>query len=457
MTDFILDGLVAKAKLKPGTYRLFTDGNEDMPWGGAVDGTAFTVTEQVAGSGGVGEKGDKGDPGATGPMGPAGPKGDQGDVGPQGIPGVNGGELGAKGETGDKGAVGDQGPVGLKGPTGDKGATGDKGPTGDAGTGGAGTTITVTGGSLPKPTTTADVQALLNAAASSNTIVTLDPTTRVDLTQTIEVQCRGNDGGLWGLVGNGARFNWKGPAGGDMLVFHGAKQVADSFQTNRGLLVEKITLDGQGTAGQCLTLRATHGDQGSIYKSALRDIITMQAKHGIALEGAVFESFLSNPHAENCSSDGMITKHLPDFNGRRNIISNINIIHPNFSRNRGAGLRCTASTNLTFGSFVLNALGGVVAADGLRYAVGNNGENTGPALFVVPYKGWGTYICGNEVSSDGSTHYRAFEGGQWVSYGSPCLYILDNVVKDILPGENFSGNKCSYYGGAATSPMRAIK
>jgi hypothetical protein len=310
-------------------------------------------------------------------------------------------------------------------------------------------------GTILRPANETELRQALQWNADNNGMCLLAQT-KLDLTQTIEVQCRGNDGGLWGLVGNGARLNWKGPAGGDMLVFQGAKQVADSFQTNRGLLIEKITLDGQGTAGQCLTLRATHGDQGSIYKSALRDIFTMQGKHGIVLEGAVFESYLDNPHAENCSDHGMVTKHLPDFNGRRNIISNINIVHPNFSRNRGAGLLCTYSTNLTFGSFVLNALAGVLANDGLRYAVGCNGENTGEALFNVQYKGYGSHIRGNEVSSDGSTHYRAFEGGKWVSYGSPCLYILSNVVKDILPGEDFGGNHCSYYGGG-TDPMRPIK
>jgi hypothetical protein len=411
----------------------------------------------VAGSGAAGAQGPAGPAGPAGATGPQGPVGATGPVGPQGVPGVNGGETGDKGPVGDQGPVGLQGPVGDKGATGDKGAVGDKGPTGDAGTGGGTTTVTVTGGSLPKPTTGADLQTLLTAAATNNTMLVLDPTTRVELTQPIVVQCKANDGSLWGINGNGAKLVWKGPTGGNMLTFLGAAATTDAFQTNRGLLVEKLTLEGQGTAGKCLVLRAMYGDQGSIYKSVLRDIITFSATTGIEYEGAVFESYLDNIHAENHTGDGMVTKHAPDYNGRRNIISNINIIHPNFSRNRGAGLRCTSSTNLTFGSFVLNALGGVVAADGLRYAVGNNGENTGPALFVVPYKGWGTYICGNEVSSDGSTHYRAFENGQWVSYGTPCLYILDNVVKDILPGENFSGNKCSYYGGAATSPMRAIK
>jgi hypothetical protein len=318
--------------------------------------------------------------------------------------------------------------------------------------------INVTGGSLPRPTTAADLQTLLNAAAANSTFCVLDPQTRVELTQPLVVQCKGNDGSPWGVVGNGAKLIWKGPAGGKPLTFKGAVADWGAFRSNRGLLIEKLFIDGQGTSGDCLTLEALYGDPGSIYKSVIRDVYCVYSgKNGITLRGAVFESFLDNVHAENCLGHGMETAHdWTDRGGGKGIISNINIIHPNFSRNKRAGLLCTYSTNLTFGSFVLNAEGGVVAPEGLRYAVGNNGENTGEALFVVQYKGYGSHIRGNEVSSDGSTHHRQFEGGQWVSYGSPCLYILSNVVKDILPGEDFGGNHCSYYGGGS-DPMRPIK
>lgn len=309
----------------------------------------------------------------------------------------------------------------------------------------------VSSGTLLRPANETELAQALQYAADNNGTCLLSQV-KIDLTKTLRVQCRGNAGSLWGVIGNGSRLVWKGPAGGDMLAFAGA-QAGDAFETNRGLLIEKLTLDGQGGARNCLTLRADRGDQGSIYKSALRDIYTFGGTTGIVLEGAVFESYLDNVHAENHVGDGMITRHLPDYNGRRNIISNINIVHPNFSRNKGAGLRCEYSTNLTFGSFVLNAKGGVYAAQGLRYAVGCNGENTGRALFVVEHNGYGSYISGNEVSSDGSTHYRAFEGGRWVSYGEPCLYLLDCVVNNIALGD---GNHCSYYGGGS-NPMRLVK
>jgi hypothetical protein len=348
--------------------------------------------------------------------------------------------------------AGNQGTVGSVGPQGPVGATGPAGPAG-TGTGGA-TTITVTGGSLPKPTTTADVQALISAAAANDTFVMFDPTTKVDITAPLVMQCKGNAGQPWGILGNGAKLIWKGPTGGKLLTVKGAVADWGAFRSNRGLLIEKLFLDGQATSGDLLTLEALYGDPGSIYKSVLRDIYAVYSgANGITLRGAVFESFGDNLHAENCLGHGMETVHdWTDRGGGKGIISNINIIHPNFSRNKRAGLLCTYSTNLTFGSFVLNAEGGVLAPNGLRYAAGNNGENTGEALFVVPGNDYGSILVGNEVSSDGSTHHRQFEGGQWVSYGKPCLYLLAGMASVVE-----RDGHCSYYGSASTNPMRVRK
>jgi hypothetical protein len=321
------------------------------------------------------------------------------------------------------------------------------------------TTIIVQGGSLPWPTSTSDVQALLNAAAQNDTFVMFDPRTRIELTQPLVMQAKGNAGAPWGIIGNGAKLIWKGPAGGKPLTVKGAVADWGGFKTNRGLLIEKLFIDGQGISGDCLTLEALYGDPGSIYKSVLRDIYTVYSgANGITFRGAVFESYGDNLHAENCLGHGMETMHdLTDRGGGKGIISNINIVHANFSRNKGAGYKGTYSSNLILGSFVLNALGGMVGADGFRVAAFNNGENTGEALLSVQYQGYGTYIIGNEVSSDGSTHHRQFEGGKWVSYGKPCLYVLDNVLRDISGTEEFTGNHTSYYGGASTNPMRLTK
>lgn len=314
--------------------------------------------------------------------------------------------------------------------------------------------IPPTGDGMIRPANETELLAALQNAANTGTMCLLDPFTKVTLTKTMNVQCVGNDGSPWGVNGNGAKILWGGPAGQRMLVYKGAVADGNNFRSNRGLIIEKLFFDGKGTSGDCLSLEALYGDPGSIYKSVLRDVYTVYSgANGITYRGAIFESFCDNVHAENCLGHGMETKHDTTSNGMRGIISNININHPNFSRNKGAGLKCTYSTNLTFGSFVLNAQGGVVAEEGLRAADKCNGENTGEGLFIVPSNGYGSVITACEVSSDGSTHHRQFENGAWVSYGKPCLYLLVGAAPPIIQ----QNNHCSYYGSAPTSPMRVVK
>jgi hypothetical protein len=307
-----------------------------------------------------------------------------------------------------------------------------------------------TGDGMDRPTTEAQLRDALETYRLEKRVGILDGRCQIEISQTIQILAAGA-GEPWGVNGNYAKIKYVGSGGHDMLVFRGTKGKAD-----RCLVVEKLTLFGGGydrnPAGACLKISAPEGDPGSFYKSKIADVYTHYATRGVVLEGAVFESYLENVHAENHRSHGMDTSHTYTTGEHNGIISNINIMHPNFSRNKGAGLRCTYSTNVQFGSFVLNAEGGVLAPDGLRYAAANNGENTGEALFVIPSNGYGSLLVGNEVSSDGSTCYRAFEGGQWVTYGKPCLYLLSghaNVIE--------KDGHCSYYGSAATSPMRVRK
>jgi hypothetical protein len=311
-------------------------------------------------------------------------------------------------------------------------------------------TIPTTGDSMDKPTNQIQFRDALETYRSEKRVGSLDPRTEVEIVTTIQIGAAGTSV-PWGVNGNFAKIKYVGSGGHDMLVFRGTKGTAD-----RCLVVEKLALMGNGysspRAGTCLRLYAPEGDPGSFYKFKIKDIYTDYATHGFKLEGAVFEGYLDNIHAENHSSHGMVCLHTQTPNEHRGIISNINIVHPNLSRNTGAGLLCTYSTNVILGSFVLNALGGVLAPEGLRAAWGNNGENTGPALFVIPSNGYGSVLRDNEVSSDGSTHHRIFEGGSWVSKGSPCLYLLDGAA-DV---KEYDGH-CAYYGSLATNPMRVRK
>jgi hypothetical protein len=297
------------------------------------------------------------------------------------------------------------------------------------------------------PSTEKDLNDALANAAASHRICVLDPRTQINITQTIVLSQASADGNPWGVKGNGAKIAWKGAAGGDML-----KIVGTQGQPNRALTVEGLMLYGGGydgtPAGDCLKLSAPLGDNGPIYRFLLRDIYTSYGTRGIVLEGGVYEGFCENIQAEGMTSHGMETLHLPN----NATISNINIMHPNLSRNLGAGLKCTYSTNVMFGSFILNALGGIIAPDGLRFASGNNGENTGEALFIVPSNGYGSVITGNELSGDASTVARKMVSGAWQVVGSPSLYLLDGA-NDIIQRDNH----CSYYGADQPNPMRVFK
>jgi hypothetical protein len=289
----------------------------------------------------------------------------------------------------------------------------------------------------------------LQSGAADNFVPMFDPRTQVTLTKTIVVRQTNNDGSPWGANGNFAKVSWKGPGGADMIVYQGVKGVQ-----NRGLFLERFSLYGNGyhgsPCGACLKLHAPDGDAGALYKFTLRDIYTSYGTYGIVLQGAVFEGMCENVHGENHRKDGMLMQHTNLNAANRGVVSNVQLIHPNMSRNLGAGVRSVYSCNAAFGSFILNAEAGIVAPDGLRIGFANNGENTGEALYVVPSNGYGSNIIYSEGSTDGATHSRQMVNGQWVSVGKPQLYLLSGDSR-----VNQTGNLMSTYGGAVGN--RAVR
>ena len=286
----------------------------------------------------------------------------------------------------------------------------------------------------------------LQTYANENRVGSLGNKTPIQMTKPIVIKQPGNDGFPWGVNANFLRCLWRGPGGQDMITYQGSNGTS-----NRGLYVEKICMDGNGysaaPAGNCLRVYAPDGDPGSIYKFTLRDVFTAYATHGIMLSGAVFEGLMENCHAENHNSDGIAMEHLGmDGSAPWSIVSNIMIVHPNSSRNYGAGMRQVYSVNSVMGSYVLNALGGINAPDGLRAVMLSNGENTGEELFVLGSNGYGSITLGNEGSTDGTSRCRKYENGQWVDKGKPMLYGTNNV------GQYDLGNHISYYGDGSQSP-----
>jgi hypothetical protein len=279
----------------------------------------------------------------------------------------------------------------------------------------------------------------------------LDPRTAVEVERTITIAQPGHEGSPWGVNGNYAKVNWVGPGGDDMLVFRGTKGVG-----NRNLVVEKLSLFGNGYAGipcgDCLKLYAPEGDPGSIYKFTLRDLYLSCGTRGLVLQGAVFEGMGLNIHSENHRGDGIAMENTYTEGEHQGIVSNVMLIHPNSSRNSGAGIRSVQSANIFMGSFILNAHGGVIAPDGLRYAAACNGENTGEAVFVVPYAGWGSEVSSNSGATDGQTAAQDWSTGQPVTVGKIAKFLLDNQNEDVPNHMNSMAN----YGQPTTPPTDVL-
>lgn len=291
------------------------------------------------------------------------------------------------------------------------------------------------------PRTETELRQALQSFADDDYVGMLHPRTELELSSTIEVRQRSNGGMSWGVNGQHARLHWVGPGGQDMLVYGGVDGVS-----NRGLYIEKLNFYGNGyaaaPAGACLKIVAEAGDPGSIYKFTCRDLWTSYATHGIHIAGAVFEGYLENCHGENHNEHGLYLEHL--WTTPVGIVSNVFSVHPNYSRNYGAGIRSVYSHNLVGGSFVLNAHGGVSSDEGLRGMMLSNGENTGESVVVLSTGGYGSSHVTGEGSTDGSTHARKYEGGQWVSKGKPQLYLLDGDI-------DYEHCHVSYYGSGANA------
>jgi hypothetical protein len=311
------------------------------------------------------------------------------------------------------------------------------------------------GGSMDRPTNTEELRDCLRRYANHRIVGQLDPYTEVEVTETIEIAQAHNAGAPWGVIGNYAKLHWKGPQGHDVLRFVGVKDV-----NNRGLTIERLVIDGgdpnlQGNgAAACLRLSAPLGDDGPLYKFLLRDLYTKMAHNGIVLEGGVYEGYGDNLHVENCSGDGLVMRHMNLGAPGQGVVSNVLLIHPNCSRNVGAGIRSVYSVYIIGGSFILNGGGGVVAPDGLRGMILSNGENTaGPehACFVIPSNGFGSNVAFCEGSSDGQTHMRRWTGSAWESIGSPMRYLID-----MPPEVHQFANHVSFY-GAGENPMQVVR
>ena len=148
------------------------------------------------------------------------------------------------------------------------------------------------------------------------------------------------------------------------------------------------------------------GDAGALYKFTLRDIYTASGTYGIVLQGAVFEGHVRE-RAWRKPSEGWHVHGAHESSGVpiAGIVSNIQLIHPNMSRNLGAGVGPSIPAMRHSGRLcsMLRPASSLRTACGLAF---NNGENTGEAVYVVPSNGYGSSIIYSEGSTDGKTHAR---------------------------------------------------
>lgn len=306
---------------------------------------------------------------------------------------------------------------------------------------------------LPAPTTSAELQALANDAATKRYVVQLAPGTKITLDRTIIFKQAQHDGSVWGMDLNWAQLDWAGPAGGDMIRAEGVSGAA-----NRGFVLTNGQFYGGGwwqdrgranQAGACVRIRCELGDPMAYYKPTLQNLYTSYAVNGFVFEGAVFEFMHLNLHAENMTGDGMLAKSVNYTEGgqtKQAVMSNVFGVGPNMSRNGGSGITTGYSHNVIMGSFVQNSQYAINAPQGLRVGAFNNGENTGESLIKLGGDGYGSVIMANEMSSGwiGVNNENAPTTG-------PSKYVLDAAGAPVQPNNEASGkmgNHVATYGTA---------
>jgi hypothetical protein len=250
------------------------------------------------------------------------------------------------------------------------------------------------GSGLAKPTTQAQLRAILQAAMNGQSVM-FDPTTSVTVSSTMTILVPDNPGNIFG---NGLKITSTINNGSDVLQF-----VGNAKSNSRNFIIQGINIHGgYGLAsGNCFVIDAPH-TKGSIYRVMLRDIYTDTCGiNGVKIIGDFFESALDNIQSENNKADGLFIDHGADGG----IISNLMIRSPNLSRNQGYGFHSAraSSIDISQGSFINNGKGGLLGEHGIRTVDSVNCENTGLVCIDIPTSDYKTRLIGNNASTDGKT------------------------------------------------------
>jgi hypothetical protein len=251
-----------------------------------------------------------------------------------------------------------------------------------------------------RPTSPAELQACLQAAADSQTVAVLDPATDVTVDRTIEIVQRRSSSQVWGVIGNGGKIRSAIDDGTPVLRYTVVAGDSRHGTYSRGLMIQTLDIIGSLKDGPGLMLHAPSAS-GPIFRAILRDNSTSLSGGlgALHIKGAVFELLVAGHVSENNRQHGMAIEHE-----RGAIVSNCMIHALNSSRNGKAGLYTLSnSVDVVQGSFVNNGESGITAPTGLRSAAFINGENTG--RFVFRIGGYAT-LESCEASTDGKTVQR---------------------------------------------------
>lgn len=248
---------------------------------------------------------------------------------------------------------------------------------------------------MVKPTSGAELHAVLQAAASAQTIAVLDPSTDVTVDKTIEIVQRIGTGQMWGVIGNGAKIRSAIRNGTPVVKY---VVIPGKVETSsRGLTIETIDIIGSLEDGPGLMIHAPSG-RGAFYRAILRDNTTTRSGGlgALHIKGAVFELLIDGHMSENNKQHGVAVEHEGGA-----VVSNCMFHALNSSRNTKAGLYTTSnSVDVIQGSFINNGDSGINAPAGIRSVAFINGENTGQ--FVVRVGGFANlHNC--EASTNGKT------------------------------------------------------
>ena len=292
------------------------------------------------------------------------------------------------------------------------------------------------GSGFAKPTTQAQLQALLQAAMNGQSVM-FDPTTSVTVSSTMTILVPDNPGNI---LGNGLKIRSTINNGSDVLQF-----VGNARANSRNFTIQGINIYGGGygglASGNCFVINAPH-TKGSIYRVMVRDIHTDSCGiNGIKITGDFFESTLDNIGSENNKGDGLFIDHGADGG----IISNLMIRSPNLSRNQGYGFHAARanSIDISQGSFINNGKGGLLGEHGIRTVDSVNCENSGLVCIDIPTSDFMTRLTGNNASTDGATA---------VATPMQYTYRYRGIEAKLIQSENY----ITYYGsGTNNTAVRA--